>query len=457
VKTLHVVFSFPPDPPGGTELYVAALCRELNTLGDDAVVAAPGHKNGRYHHDGLTVHRFAMQEGPVDLTSLYGDGDLVAAGHFERILGDERPDILHQHAVTPACSTRLAELARARGIPVVFTHHTPSTTCQRGTLLEWGAEPCDGRLDVTRCAACTLHGYGIGRGTSQTLAHLPAGFGRWLGRMGLAGGPWTALRMSSLMERRIGASRDFLHSVDRFVALAPWVEQLLVGNGVVPAAIRRVPHGIAARRPPARRRSCASGRLRLAHLGRVDPIKGTKLLIEALRRAPDASVTLDVFGVVQSHAAADLLDGWRRLAAGDARVRFQPPLDYDTVIDRLAEYDMVVVPSQGMETGPLVVLEAFAAGVPVLGSALGGIPDKVRDGVDGLLVDPYHAVEAWRAALLRVGADRDLVAALTRGVRPPRSMAEVAREMRAIYAELSTPSDNARDHARAPLAAGARA
>jgi len=117
----------------------------------------------------------------------------------------------------------------------------------------------------------------------------------------------------------------------------------------------------------------------------------------------------------------------------------------------------VVVPSQGMETGPLVVLEAFAAGVPVLGSALGGIPDKVRDGVDGLLVDPYHAVEAWRAALLRVGADRDLVAALTRGVRPPRSMAEVAREMRAIYAELSTPSDNARDHARAPLAAGARA
>jgi len=103
------------------------------------------------------------------------------------------------------------------------------------------------------------------------------------------------------------------------------------------------------------------------------------------------------------------------------------------VIDRLAEYDMVVAPSQGMETGPLVVLEAYAAGVPVIGSALGGIADKIADGVDGLLVRPYHSVDAWSAVLQRVGSDRPLVAGLTKGVRPPRSMSDVARDMRAIY------------------------
>jgi len=433
VKTLHVAFSFPPDPPGGTELYVAALCRELKSIGVDAVVAAPALRDARYHHDGVTVRRFAMQGGPLDLHELYGDGDRAAADVFDRLLRAERPDVVHQHALTPACSIQLVERAKAFGVPVVFTYHTPTTTCQRGTLLEWGTNPCDGRLDVRRCTACTLHGHGLGRGTSRTLAQLPAAAGRLVGRTGLAGGPWTALRMSSLMEGRIRASRQLFASVDRFVALAPWVEQLLIRNGVPAEKITRVAHGIVSHRPPARRRSCMSGRLRLAHLGRVDPIKGTALLIEALHNAADASVTLDVFGVVQSSAAADLLDGWRRLAAGDSRIRFLPPLDYDTVIDRLAEYDMVVAPSQGMETGPLVVLEAYAAGVPVIGSALGGIADKIADGVDGLLVRPYHSVDAWSAVLQRVGSDRPLVAGLTKGVRPPRSMSDVARDMRAIY------------------------
>lgn len=436
MKTLHIAFSFPPDPPGGTELYVAALCRELQAMGVGAVVTAPGPRDARYRHDGVTVRRFAMQTGPLDLVELYGGGDRAAADVFDRILREERPDVVHQHALTPACSIQLIERAKAFGVPVVFTYHTPTTTCQRGNLLEWGTTPCDGRLERHRCTACTLQGYGLGRGTSRTLAHVPASAGRLIGQARLAGGPWTALRMSSLMEHRLHASQMLFESVDRFVALAPWVEQLLQRNGVPAEKITCVPHGIASARPPARRRSSMSGRLRLAHLGRVDPIKGTALLIDALRRAPDASVSLDIFGVVQSSAGAGMLEGWRQLAQGDARVRFLPPIDYDTVIDRLAEYDMVVVPSQGMETGPLVVLEAFAAGVPVIGAALGGIADKIADGVDGLLVRPYHSVEAWSAALIRVGSDRRLVADLSGGVRPPRSMSDVARAMRALYESL---------------------
>ena len=436
MKTLHVAFSFPPDPPGGTELYVAALCRELGTLGVDSVVTAPGPQDARYRHDGLTVRRFAMQSAITDLHALYGGGDPTAAAGFERILREERPDLIHQHALTPACSVRIVRAARAFGVPIVFTYHTPTTTCQRGTLLEWGVGPCDGRLDGHRCTACTLHEYGIGRGTSRTLAHLPSAFGRLLGTMKLAGGPWTALRMSNLMEERLAASREVFRSVDRFVALAPWVEQLLRENGVEAERIVRVPHGIVCRRPPARRRTPTTGRLRMAHLGRVDPIKGTGLLIEALRATPQANVSLDVFGVVQSDVGANLLDSWRRRTEGDARIRFLPSIDYDTVIDRIAEYDMLLVPSQGMETGPLVVLEAFAAGVPVVGSALGGIADKITDGVDGLLVRPYHAVDAWTEVLTRVGADRELVATLTRGVRPPRAMSDVAREMAALYGTL---------------------
>ncbi len=436
MKTLHVVFSFPPDPPGGTELYVAALCRELKAQGLEANVAAPGAKDSRYRHDGLTVRRFEMQEGALGLGALYGDGDDVAAESFERLLDEERPDLVHQHAITPACSIQLIDRARRRGLPVVFTYHTPTATCQRGTLLEWGTTPCDGRLDAARCGACTLHGLGLGRGTSKTLAHLPSAAGRVLERAGLQGGPWTALRMSSLMDKRVASSQRLVASVDAFIALAPWVEQLMLANGVPAHRITRVSHGIVARRPPARRRTVSTGRLRIAHLGRVDPVKGTKLLIDAMRAVPHANVCVDIFGVVQSSEAAELLDSWRRAANDDGRIRFLPPMDYDTVVDRLAEYDMVAIPSQWMETGPLVALEAFAAGVPVIASDLGGLADKIHDDVDGLLVRPYHAVDAWSATLARVATDRPLVARLTQGVRPPRAMSDVAREMQAVYERI---------------------
>src|SRR5262249_50705562 len=153
--------------------------------------------------------------------------------------------------------------------------------------------PCDGRLDAVRCAACTLHGLGLGRGTSRTLAHLPAGSGAMLGRLGLHGGPWTALRMSDLIQTRIESTQQLFEAVDAFVALVPWVEQLLLKNGVPAEKITRVAHGIVARRPPARRRVVSTGRLRLAHLGRVDPVKGTKVLLDALLAVPYANVCID--------------------------------------------------------------------------------------------------------------------------------------------------------------------
>ncbi len=99
---------------------------------------------------------------------------------------------------------------------------------------------------------------------------------------------------------------------------------------------------------------------------------------------------------------------------------------------RLRDYDLLVVPSQWLETGPLVVLEAFAAGIPVLGSRLGGIAELVKDGENGILVEA-DSVAAWAAALNRLSRESELLRRLRSGVRPPRTMADVAEEMLALY------------------------
>jgi glycosyltransferase involved in cell wall biosynthesis len=442
VKILHVTFGFPPDPPGGTELYVDALARELAKLGADSVVVAPGRTDQRYAHRGLRVRRFAIQDWVGDLGELYGDGDPRASRAFERILDEEKPDVIHQHALSAACSVQMILCAKTRGLPVVFTYHTPTVSCQRGTLLEWGTEPCDGTMTVKRCAPCTLQGLGLNGPASRVLAHTPAFVGESLGRVGLSGGAWTALRMSELMGRRYRNLKTLCDEVDRFVSLTPWVHELLRRNGVPDEKIVDSPHGVFARRiTPSPFLGEGSAALRIAHLGRLDPAKGTRLLIKALRAVPKARIALDIFGIVQNQAEVDRLAELSRLVGTDSRIRLLPAIDHVDIVERLAEYDLIALPSQSLETGPLVILEAFAAAVPVLGSALGGIADKVQDGVNGLLVRPFNSLNAWTDVLLRCAGDRPLVARLRSGIRPPRPMSEVGVEMMAVYTSLLDSGD----------------
>jgi glycosyltransferase involved in cell wall biosynthesis len=83
----------------------------------------------------------------------------------------------------------------------------------------------------------------------------------------------------------------------------------------------------------------------------------------------------------------------------------------------------------------MVVLEAFAAGIPVIGSRLGGIEEQVQHEVDGLLVEPA-SVSAWAEALRRISQSPPLLAHLRAGVRPPRTMMRAADEINSVYAAV---------------------
>jgi glycosyltransferase involved in cell wall biosynthesis len=82
-----------------------------------------------------------------------------------------------------------------------------------------------------------------------------------------------------------------------------------------------------------------------------------------------------------------------------------------------------------------VVLEAFAAGVPVIGANLGGIAELVRDGVNGILIAPDD-VAAWAAAIRRLAEDRRAIDALRACIASPRTMDAVADEMATLYGRV---------------------
>ncbi len=437
MKVFQVPFCFLPDPIGGTEVYVASLARRLMRAGVEVRVVAPATRSSAYKIGDIDVRRFAISGAIGDVAELYGDGDRQAADEFMRIVDEQSPDLVHLHAFTPAISLRLVQGCKRRGIPVIFAYPTPTAGCQRGTLMLWGESPCDGKLEQARCAACTLQGAGLDRRLAKALGLLPPAVGRSLGKTGVQGSIWTALRMTELIRLRQAAFRKMVAEVDHIVAVCEWVRAVLLANGVPPDKISLSRQGIedipgqarAAIRPAS---DDASRAVRLVFVGRLDPTKGLHILFDALRKAPSLRIALDIYGIVQSDANADYSKRLLDLAKEDPRIAFHDPVPSWEIVACLRQYDFLVVPSQWMETGPMVVLEAFAAGIPVIGARLGGVAELVQHGVNGLLVEA-NSTDGWLETLRRISDHPELRAALAAGVRRPKSAADVSTEMLALY------------------------
>lgn len=434
MKTLHLPYTFYPDPVGGTEIYVESLAICLRKLNVEAEIAVPAPDQRSYRYNDLTVHRFAT--GTPSLAEQYGLGDRVAAQSFAKVLESCKPDVVHLHSWTAGVSLRTLRTVKAAGIPVVFTYHSPTVSCVRGTLLRWGREQCDGDLESAPCAACMLHGKGLGRALSIAVASLPVAIGKRAGELGLNGRLTTAARAPELIQLHNDALKGLLEEADAIVAVCNWVYDLLLRNGADESKLTISRHALrnsAELNHPGKPRT-ADEDIRIAFIGRLAREKGIDILLEAMRRIGSRRLKLDIFGIAANSEGESLKQ--QVLDAGDQRIRLLPPFANANAITELRAYDCLAVPSQWLETGPLVVLEAFAAGVPIVGSNLGGIAELVEHEKNGLLVEPA-SIEAWVAAFNRLLTEPGLLSRLRVGIPKGRTMEQVAEEMLTLYRRLA--------------------
>ncbi len=151
---------------------------------------------------------------------------------------------------------------------------------------------------------------------------------------------------------------------------------------------------------------------RFVFLGQVHRGKGVRELVEAGERLPEG-VTVDIYGPLDFDIQESELNG-------RDRVTYRGPVDPDDVHGVLSKYDVLVLPSYHHGEGyPGVILEAYAAGLPVVSTRWRAIPELVDDGVTGLLVEPRDA-GALRGAMLSLVDGAELYARLREGVRRTR-------------------------------------
>lgn len=176
---------------------------------------------------------------------------------------------------------------------------------------------------------------------------------------------------------------ELLGELELLIAPGPYVPRLLAECG---AAVRTVicPPGVD-RHPAAARRASASGPVQLLSIGGVTPLKGLLDAAEALGNLGAATFRWTIVGHLGVAPAyvAQLRQRIEELGLGD-RVEFAGQRDHADTLAALRASDLLLMTSF-TENHPLVALEALAARVPVVGYAVGGLPDIIRHGEAGSL------------------------------------------------------------------------
>jgi len=430
---------YPPTHSGGTETYVESLVAELSGLGIESTVLVPRQAGvgEAYVHRSIPVETYAVNATPTpgELKRSEPHQDFE---QFKRRLTSHRGAVYHQHAWTRGCGPLHLKAARELGMHTVLTVHVPGVTCLRGTMLRFGAAPCDGRVESAPCGACWAHERGMPRAAAQAIGRLPIAVARCAQRF--EGRLATALSARELGAGMIRRTAEMISNADRIVAVCQWLYDALALNGTAAEKLVLCRQGVSAEvvaalseLRPLRRRT--DGGLRLLLLARLEPVKGVDVAVRAVRALPeDPPAELRICALPAAEGTRAYEDQVRHLAGADPRIRIEGPVPRSGLAEAFAGADVLLAPSIWLETGPLVVLEAQAAGLFVLGSQRGGIEELVRDDDCGELVEAGD-VAAWTAAIARL-ATRHRAEGLPRLTRPVRTMATVAAEMAALYRTL---------------------
>ncbi len=447
MKVVHVCGWYFPDSLGGTETYVSAVASRLRAAGHQVLVAAPDpHSTAEraYPVDGLSVYRYPIPAAPTrdeaqHVTPARG------AERFHAWLQHHHPDVVHFHTFVTGVGPHEIRAARATGARVLVTTHSGSLgfLCQRGTLMQWGSQPCDGHVSPAKCAACALQHRGLPRPFADAVARLPPSASRLAGR--IPGRPGTLLGMPDLIVRNQALQRQILRDVDAFVVLTDAAHRIVTSNDGVGARVVLNRLGMRGGAEELKRlrdmpRTRTRRHLVVAYVGRFDPIKGVHDLAAAVRALPSgAAVHVEFRGPISNLHELAVANEIKAIVGPDAWVRFGDPIKPDHIFEYLREVDLLCCPSRTHEGGPTVALEAMAVGTPVIASAIGALAEILTDGVNGCLVPPNDSLALARA-LARIAADpARTIDVWRRNLPEVRTMDDVVGQYLEMYAGTPAP------------------
>lgn len=404
LRILHIAHDHPEWTVGGTEFLaqdlVCALSRRPNVTARFMAAATRLHRPDARPGSLQAVGKdFVLVTGAYDrFTMLRQDGTDWLDG-LSRVLDLVRPHVVHLHGLDRLGAEIIPAIKRlAPECRILLTLHDYQLICANdGLMLTTDGALCAGAAP-DRCRRC--------------IPGIPA--------------DRHALRKAHLMA--------LLLQVDRVIAPGRFLRDRMIDWGIAPERVVLIRNGVAPATEPDGQRT--GRRNRFAVFGNIARHKGSLVALEAAAHLArqGADIRISLHGGLGWSDRTFRADFAERLTAASPIAQHLGPYDRANVIRLMRQADWIVVPSIWVEAAPLVILEAQAAGRPVICSGIGGMADLVRDGVDGLHVPPGDAA-LLADCLRRAASGPSLWKRLTRAADPPTLDSMVDAHL-ALYREM---------------------
>lgn len=430
---------FLPHHVAGTEVYTWALAKSLQRRGYLVRLVIPNYnqdEDDEYEYDGLVVIRYAEPD-VADRALITGKRAPVGIEAFKRVIQEIKPDIVHVHEFAGSNGIGIFHLRVLKnlGVKIIFSMHLARYSCFSTTLRYKGQEHCSGKIDVEKCSRCALNKLPISKftrsllyNTSKTLYKLNIDTGKLNTSMGTAFSyPFIIANLRKVLHEIAGLS-------ETIITLSEWYKKVLLENGVPGHKITLIKQALPYPAEVPIERYKGSKSIKLIFIGRINALKGLHILLDAIKDLPKDEIVLDIFGAPNDQEYYDYLQA---STASYFNIRWKGSLQQADVVNTIAQYDALVLPSAVAEMAPLVIQEAFAAGVPVIGSDVDGIQEYVQEGVNGLLFK-FNSITSLRELLRKIISNPETIYFMRNKMPSPPNFEGVVDQTLRVYEQFGS-------------------
>lgn len=270
---------------------------------------------------------------------------------WNKLLNDFQPDVVHLHNIHSQLSPVIAQEAKKQNIPVVWTLHDYKLLCPAYTFMDNGGEVCEDCLQDNKAVtkkqcikdsklASYLGYYEAKKWNREKLQEYTSSFIS------------PSKFLKSKMEQGGYAAQQVAHIYN-------FADDAKFNNKVV-----------------------TNRKNDVVYVGRLSKEKGVDTLCKAFQSLKGSTLTIIGDGPIKTELE-------KKYASSNIKfVGFQP---WEVIKEKLGNAAFLVIPSEWYENNPLTIIEALALGTPVLGAAIGGIPELINNGINGNTFMPGDA------------------------------------------------------------------
>ncbi len=446
MKIVLAVHQFLPEFSAGTEILTYETAKELSRRGHEVevVTALPVDPStakeqpfSAYEYNGLSVRRYNHNVhviSPNKYVMEFEYNNFSFAKYFRGYLKESKPDIVHFFHLSRLTASCI-DVGMECKIPMVFTPTDFWIICPTCQLRLPDNGLCLGPdLDGVNCirhVASVTKPRWVERVFNAMPYRLLAAFSRATGKS------WWPEKRQTPTLHILAERKDFIikriNRLDRVLVPTRFMEKIFIQNGVNNSNFHFLPFGINLgpfKKMAKKRRD----RLQIGFIGTLIEHKGAHVLLEAVKLLhKDIPFDVKIYGKLEENPG--YMAKLRSIAEGDKRIEFCGHFPNDKIGEVFSGLDALVVPSIWYENTPLVIYSAHAAGVPVIGTNLGGIAEIVHHEKNGLLFEKDDSA-GLRMALKRLIKDRTLLDRLAKNLVPPHSISAYVDGLEEVYRDV---------------------